>query len=26
MTLVVHYELELHKIDVKTVFFNGNIN
>ncbi|RYA56308.1 hypothetical protein DD599_26165, partial [Enterobacter cloacae complex sp. CH23B] len=23
MTLVVHYDLELHQIDVKTAFLNG---
>ncbi|RVW50974.1 Retrovirus-related Pol polyprotein from transposon TNT 1-94 [Vitis vinifera] len=26
MTLVTHYDLELHQIDVKTVFLNGNID
>ena len=26
MTLVVHFDLELHQIDVKTVFLNGDID
>ena len=26
MALVAHYDLELHQIDVKTVFLNGNID
>jgi hypothetical protein len=25
MTLVVHYDLELHQIDVKTAFLNGDL-
>jgi hypothetical protein len=25
MTLVAHYNLELHQIDVKTTFFNGDL-
>jgi hypothetical protein len=25
MSLVVHYELELHQIDVKTTFLNGDL-
>jgi hypothetical protein len=25
MTLVTHYDLELHQIDVKTAFFNGDL-
>ena len=26
MALVTHYDLELHKMDVKTTFLNGNID
>ena len=26
MTLVAHYDLELHQMDVKTAFLNGNID
>ena len=26
MTLVAHYDLELHQMDVKTSFLNGNID
>ena len=26
MALVAHYDLELHQIDVKTAFLNGNID
>ena len=26
MVLVVHFNFELYQIDVKTAFFNGNIN
>jgi len=25
MTLIVHYDLELHQIDVKNVIFNGDL-
>jgi len=25
MTLIAHYELELHQMDVKTVFLNGDL-
>ena len=26
MALVAHFDLELHQLDVKTVFLNGDIN
>jgi Reverse transcriptase (RNA-dependent DNA polymerase) len=26
MTLVAHFDLELHQIDVKTIFFNADID
>ena len=26
MTLMAHYDLELHQMDIKTVFLNGNID
>ena len=26
MTLVAHFDLELHQMDIKTTFFNGNID